>query len=316
MVAPSSNKPLRLAPACGVSIFLLVIASLLAGWATSEARSEPATIATQSPTNAVFLPWVSGPPVTPTPARVYLPSVHNTMPPVPTIACPASSTAQWGEMAPQQNFIAGAAQSPDTNLNVRGWYRVNAPLGFTRYPYPTGEPPDGVHPLYLSNIVPGANVAFVSAYQVHEWDWFGCNCGVPRSPLPYPVTMLGLRSTPGQPLHIAGRDLTVDPQGFTAMVLYADAGQLALKYTWDDRVDTGYIVHLVNLCVDPNLIVLYDRLNREGRHKLPGVYNHSVVGIAQGGEVAVAVRDSGSFLDPRSWQDWWQDQLTPASWVH
>jgi len=80
-------------------------------------------------------------------------------------------------------------------------------------------------------------------------------------------------------------------------------------------VDTGYLVHLQNLCVDPNLVDLYNRLDREGRHNLPAVYNGSVVGVALGEEVDVVVRDSGSFMDPRSWQDWWSNQPAPTIWA-
>jgi hypothetical protein len=88
---------------------------------------------------------------------------------------------------------------------------------------------------------------------------------------------------------------------------------LALKYTSEDRVDTGYLVHLSHLCVDPNLVALYEQLDAAGRHWLPGVYNDSVVATALEGEVRVSVRDSGAFLDPRSWQDWWQDEPPPPA---
>jgi hypothetical protein len=217
-------------------------------------------------------------------------------------------------MAPRQSLIGGAALSPDLNMDVRSWHPVEEFLGFVRYPYPPGEPPDNQHPLHLSNIAGSTMTSFVSTYQVNDWDWLGCNCAVPRSSSPYPVTMLGLRTTPGQALRIASRGMPVDPEGFTAMVLYADAGQIALKYTWEDRVDTGYLLHLVNLCVDPNLVALYQRLDAAGRHRLPAVNNGSIIGTAQGNEVDVIVRDSGSFLDPRSWQDWWQDQPQPATY--
>jgi hypothetical protein len=232
----------------------------------------------------------------------------------PAFPCPISSATTWAEMSPMQSLIAGAALSPDLNMHVRGWRPVEASLGFARYPYPPGEPPDTLHPLHLSNIAGSTGASFASAYQVNDWDWLGCNCAVPRSGPPYPVTMLGLRTTPGQALRIAGRNLPVDPRGFTAMVLYADAGQIALKYTWEDRVDTGYLLHLVNLCVDPNLVALYQRLNAAGRHTLPVVDNLSVIGTAGSDEVHVVVRDSGSFLDPRSWQDWWQDQPPPSTY--
>ncbi len=190
---------------------------------------------------------------------------------------------------------------------------MDQPLGFAVYGYPTGEPPDTQHPLHLSHVVPGSSVAsFVSVYQVNDWDWTGCDCPVPRSSSPYPVTMLGLRTTPGQQLFVPSRNLLVNDQGgFVAMVLYADGRQLAFTYQQDDEYE-GYLVHLENLCVDPNLVALYRQLDAGGRALLPGVQNDSVVGTASGREVDVVVRDSGSFLDPRSWQDWWQDQPSPT----
>jgi hypothetical protein len=273
---------------------------------------------------------VTDPPPTPA-AQVYLPAIFSSVKVAPVIThtvylplvthqpvvqyeCPRSSTATWGAMQPWQSYISGAAGSPDLNMNVRGWYPVNEFLGFVRYPYPPDEPPDTQHPLHLSNIAGSTVSSFVSTYQANDWDWLGCNCGVPRSPSPYPVTMLGLRTTPGQALRIASRNLPVDPAGFKAVVLYADAGQLALKYTAEDRVDNGYLVHLVNLCVDPNLVEWYQRLDAAGRRWLPAVFDDSVIGVAQGSEVDVIVRDSGSFLDPRSRQDWWQDQPEPPTW--
>jgi hypothetical protein len=217
-------------------------------------------------------------------------------------------------MSPRVSLIGGAARSPDLNMHVRGWYPVEESLDFVRYPYPPDAPPDTEHPLRLSNIAGSTVESFVDTSQLNDWDWLGCNCAIPRSSSTYPVTMLGLRTTPGQAIRIAGRDRQVDPQGYTAMVLYADAGQIALKYTWEDRVDEGYLVHLVNLCVDPNLVALYQRLDAAGRRRLPGVTNLSAIGTARSDKVDVIVRDSGSFLDPRSWQDWWQDQAPPAVW--
>jgi hypothetical protein len=312
-------RPARphLATACAAGLGIVFIASLVfTVLLSTTARADGRSQAEPPPT---------------LPARVYLPSIHSsvtatlattqtvylpllTHQPAAQYHCPDNSAATWGAMRPLQSYIGGAAGSPDLNMNVRGWYAVAEFLGFVRYSYPPDEPPDTIHPLYLSNVAASNGSSFVATYQVSEWDWLGCNCGVPRSPSPYPVTMLGLRTTPGQPLRIASRDLPVDPAGFTAMVLYADGGQLALKYTAEDRIDTGYLVHLVNLCVDPNLVALYQRLDADGRHWLPAVFSGSVVGTAQGGEVDVVVRDSGSFLDPRSRQDWWQDQPEPAIW--
>ena len=78
------------------------------------------------------------------------------------------------------------------------------------------------------------------------------------------------------------------------MVLYADGRQLAFTYQQDDEYE-GYLVHLENLCVDPNLVALYRQLDAGGRALLPGVQNGSAVGhrIRPRGRRGRA--DSGSF---------------------
>ena len=284
---------------------LLALCLLLLG---SVARADsPAKFDSPPPSNHVLhLPVVLNRASGPKPYRTYLPQIQGSG---ASIACPTESTRQWGKMATHVRQVSGASQSPDLNLSIRGWYRVNENPGFVKYDYPDDEPPDSLYPLYLSNVVSGGSAsAFVTTYQISDWDWIGCNCAVPRDPSPYPVTMLGLRTTPAQEVRIPRRGQVVDPQGFIAMVLYADAMQLAVAYLWDDRVDAGYLVHLVNLCVDPNLVALYQQLDAAGRLELPGVYADSIVGLARNSEVDVVVRDSGSFMDPRSRQDWWQDR--------
>ena len=330
----STVRPARNEPPCS----LLTLVSTLLGGRSQPARSRlgPGSAAGVGGTLLVWLalallfspPAQAGPrfDAVPPAARVYLPAPYAPVTGAPVVTsrtylpllsnhfaleggCPTSSTVQWGAMQPSQSLISGAAQSPDLNMNVRGWYTVEEFLGLVLY----SGPPDLSHPLHLSSVAGSDAGSFTSTYQVNDWDWEGCNCAVPRPRLPYPVTMLGLATIPGQPLHIASRDLPIDPRGFVAMVVYADERQLALKYTSEDRVDTGYLIHLSNLCSDPNLVALYEQLDSAGRHWLPGVYNDSVVAVALEGEVRVSLRDSGSFLDPRSWKDWWQDQPPPAT---
>jgi hypothetical protein len=299
-------------------VFLIVsllatLALVLLPSAPSAAGSELDPDPPPTPIARVYLPVISSP-ITNTSVitfHTHLPLVFHQ--PAPDYSCPDSSTAVWPVMAPWQSLIAGAALSPDLNMNVRGWYPVDEYLGFVSYPYPPDEPPDTLHPLHLSNIAGSTSASFIDTYQVNDWDWAGCGCPVPRSSSPYPVTMLGLHTAPGQTLRIASRNLPVDPAGYAALVLYADARQIAIKYTGEDRVDNGYLLHLVNLCVDPNLVALYQRLDAAGRRTLPAVTNLSAIGVALGDEVDVIVRDSGSFLDPRSRQDWWQDQPPPAT---
>ena len=56
-----------------------------------------------------------------------------------------------------------------------------------------------------------------------------------------------------------------------------------------------------------NLLALYRRLDQEGRRRLPGLRLDSVVGVAEDRRILIAVRDTGSFMDPRTAKDWWQD---------
>ena len=89
------------------------------------------------------------------------------------------------------------------------------------------------------------------------------------------------------------------------MVLYADAERITLKYTREDSVVNGYTVHIENVCVDPALLNLYRSLDAAGRPQLPALHNGDILGTAAGDQIAVAINDYGTFMDPRSRKDWW-----------
>ena len=44
----------------------------------------------------------------------------------------------------------------------------------------------------------------------------------------------------------------------------------------------------------------------QGRARLPALEAGQAFGRARGGEIGVAIRDAGTFMDPRSDKDWWQ----------
>ncbi len=94
------------------------------------------------------------------------------------------------------------------------------------------------------------------------------------------------------------------------MVLYADEDEVTLTYGDRDSVVNGYVVYLMNICTDPNLVARYhQQLDGSGRRamgSLPVVRNNERIGIARYNYVTVAIRDVGPFLDPRSRKDWWQ----------
>jgi hypothetical protein len=89
-------------------------------------------------------------------------------------------------------------------------------------------------------------------------------------------------------------------------VLYAAPDRITLKYTRTDNVVHGYTLHLVGLCVDPPLLDLYRSWNAAGRGQLPALQPGQAFGRAASATVGVAIRDSGTFMDPRSRKDWWR----------
>ena len=68
----------------------------------------------------------------------------------------------------------------------------------------------------------------------------------------------------------------------------------------------GYVIHIEDVCTDPELLALYRQLHAAGRGELPALRGHQPFGVALGNEIKIAVRDTGSFMDPRARNDWWQ----------
>ncbi|MBI4129764.1 hypothetical protein HY468_00440, partial [Candidatus Roizmanbacteria bacterium] len=95
--------------------------------------------------------------------------------------------------------------------------------------------------------------------------------------------------------------------GYQYKVIYATQNELTMNVLGTDYAIEGYSMHFVDMCVDPNLVALYTKLHNEGRRFLPAVKKGQRLGVAKGREVKVAIRDSGSYLDPRSKLDWWQN---------
>ena len=61
-------------------------------------------------------------------------------------------------------------------------------------------------------------------------------------------------------------------------------------------------------------MALYRAQLKDGKRntsQLPGVRNNQAIGTAAGNAIAVAIRDRGPFLDPRSRKDWWQGAPQP-----
>jgi hypothetical protein len=163
--------------------------------------------------------------------------------------------------------------------------------------------------------------ALSAFYRVYGWNWSPSpEPGTRGLPLTnYPVTALGLQTTPGEPLHLptSGYDIG---QGMEALVIFADERTIALRYTREDSsASSGYTVHVDNICTDPNLLALYNTLDSPTgpryqyygagySYDLPVLYAGQTFGTARSTQIVVAIADTGTFMDTRSCNEWWQQR--------
>ncbi len=192
-----------------------------------------------------------------------------------------------------------AEQHADLNLALRSYTPTGGHLGLVDY----GGPTDPAAPQLPGLFADNRTGAFVALHRVYDWNW-SCNCrGAPLSTLP--VTLAELATAPGETVHVPDSGYSIG-SGYEVLVLYAAEDRITLKYTRNDNVVHGFTLHLEALCVDPPLLNLYQSLNAAGRGQLPALRQGQTVGRAAGATVGVAIRDSGTFMDPRSRKDWWR----------
>lgn len=228
---------------------------------------------------------------------LYFPMVGKALAPCPT------SGASYGTVAVLSAPADPPAQvNPDINLAMRGYTLTTGTLGLISSSNPVDPNAPQLYRLFADNRVP----VFNAVYQVYDWDW-DCNClGQPIADPP--VTLAAFGVTAGEPICAPGSGYDIGRQavGYSMMVLYASASRITLKYTREDNVVYGYTLHVENLNVDPNLLALYQSMDSGGRSRLPALYAGQPIGSARGSNMRVAIRDTGSFMDPRARNDWWQ----------
>lgn len=231
---------------------------------------------------------------------IYIPLLNK-----PTTSCEIAGITYHTLSPISEPTDIPAEAHPDLNITVRGYRQTgSAEMEIVEYGGPTDELAPQLNTLFSSSRLPG----FSSGYQVMQWDW---ECDCPAGPIiDYPVTLLGMATTPGETIHtpVSGYDIGA---GFGAMVLFAEENRITLKYTPDDNIVIGYAVHIEDICVEPDLLALYRQMNAEGRDQLPVVNGGQAIGRALGSEIKVAIRDSGAFMDPRAQKDWWKAYQLP-----
>ena len=192
-----------------------------------------------------------------------------------------------------------ADQHADLNLGLRSYAQTIAIQSLVSYNGASDSSAPQLSGLFNDNRTP----AFGTLYRVHDWNW-ECNC--PGNLLnPWPVTLAGLAVTPGEVIRVPDSGYSIG-SGYEVLVLYASTNRITLKYTRTDNVVSGYTLQIENICVDTNLLALYQSWNAAGRDHLPALRAGQAIGSATGYEIGVAIRDTGSFMDPRSRNDWWR----------
>lgn len=191
----------------------------------------------------------------------------------------------------------------DLNLRQRGYSPVTVQAHLVDLPGPV----DVDAPQIFTLFVDPPSLQFTTFYQIYDWNWqcseHGCRGELLTTP---ETTLLGLATQPGVLLRAPTRQTSIYGESYVATVLYAEPTRLTLAYTRDGSVANGYTVHVEQICVDPNLLHLYQEADQNGREQLPALEHNQIFGTALSTEVRLAIRDRGAFLDPRSRKDWWR----------
>ncbi len=225
----------------------------------------------------------------------YLPLVMRS-----TNLCPSIPGTSYGSLPVIEPPTDRPAEvHADLNLALRGYEPTVAYLGLVSYGGGTDPGAPQLAGLFADSRLP----TFSAAFQIYSWDW-NCNCLGPVYTNP-PVTLLGMATAPEETIHVPLSGYTIGG-GYAVLVLYAEPHRITLKYTGEDNVVYGYTLHLEDICVDPDLVALYEYWNDAGRGQLPALVEGQAFATAGSSEIRVSIRDTGAFLDPRSDKDWWK----------
>lgn len=236
---------------------------------------------------------------TPPPTRIPTnpPPQPTNAPAQTTYNCPSSSDESYGSINSLAKTDRPAESHPDLNIHIRGYVKANETKQLVEL---SGET-DNRAP-QLTGLLAGSRFpAIANTYKVYDWNWSTNSKGSLLSN--WPTTLVGLSASVGQEIKLPPADYDIG--GAQAMVLYAEANTITIKYTAEDNVIIGYALHLDDICVDPNLLAKYREADNNGRNSLPALSRGKKIGTAKNSEVKIAIRDSGEFMDPRSQKDWW-----------
>jgi hypothetical protein len=250
----------------------------------------------------------------------YLPLVLQEQP-----TCPVTSDNRYsGGTAfqfDQDDPVRPAYNHGGKNIELPGYVPNTDPdLQRELVDYGSGDP---TRPPQLATLFDAHRVPTLSAfYRVNEWIYAPSpDPGQRGDPIASPpITALGMQTTPGEILHVPASGYDIGG-GMEVIVLYADDDTIAFKYGREDSAGSpGYTLLIDNICIDPNLLALYNSLddpagpryvyvppeNRPYAYDLPALTAGQPFGTAQDGEMVVTIVDTGAYQDTRSCNEWWQ----------
>ncbi|MEA3396195.1 MAG: hypothetical protein U9R05_01895 [Chloroflexota bacterium] len=220
----------------------------------------------------------------------YLPLVIRQPPPPPPDPCRPISGASYSSLFVVNPTNPDAENDPGFNIGLLGWELTAAYKGVVDYGVGDTAAPKFYY-LFADLRTPD----FSNVYRLYHGD------GTLNTD--WPVTVAGLAVTTDEVIHTpdSGYDIQY---GYDALVIYASRERIALNYTRGDNL-LGYTVYVDGICVEPSLLALYEQLDAADRYYLPAVRGGQAIGRAWNTEIRVAVRDTGTALDPRG-LDWWR----------
>ncbi len=241
---------------------------------------------------------------------VYLPLVHkapNACEPIPGVSyLSLSVVVRYDPQKPPPE------NNPDYRLTLLGYNPVDKYKGIMDLG-PSNDP--ATPPQFTTLFEDQPTPPILNTYQANGWDWDTHQPTTTTWTNPE-VSVIGLQTSPKTIVRVPDGSRSVGDEcgngGCDALVIYASQQEIALKYTRDDRIsyplpeNAGYTVYITGICVEPSLLALYQQKNAEGRAELPAVRGGQPIGRAWGGEIAVAIRDNGAFLDPRGCDGFWK----------
>jgi len=195
----------------------------------------------------------------------------------------------------------------DLNLDLRSYITTSdTPLGLKAIQGDTASTAPQLETLFSPSRIP----TFVQNYRIGNWNWAVPPDGAPDGTYQTdpPVTLSGFSVSTIEKIYVPAATnppIGVNPV-YNVAVLYATFKQITFIYTAQDTVTSGYTIHIDNICVDPNLVSLYQSLNATGRDYLPALRNGQAIGYPRSNQIVVSIVDRGTTTDPRSCKDWWK----------